>query len=148
MQSKEELQSELQFIASLQRDLNLATAFLLLTGQITIVGVFVTPGEISLSLSGPILGRARLESRFKDDTFIDTFIDVIDVIIAVLLIIDEIRIIGTFIGPARFSLVVGGPILGTPKYVPTLPCIKREYNFFKKTVSKYFAVDPSIFRKI
>lgn len=142
-----EQQKELQIIASLQRDLNLATAFLLLTGQITIIGIFVTPGEFNLSLGGPILGRARLESKYKDMKLVNSIIDIIDVIIVVLLIIDEIRITGTVIGPNRFSIIVSGPIFGSPKYEPTLPSLKREYNFYKKVVSKHFHVDPSVFRK-
>ncbi|MEH7344942.1 hypothetical protein V7122_13905 [Bacillus sp. JJ1532] len=148
LQNKSKLQKDLQLIASLQRDLNLVTAFLLLTGQITLVGVFVNPGEFSLSLSGPIFGRARLESKFRDEPFVNTIIDVVDVIVAVLLIIDEIRIVGVFIGSSRFSIVVSGPIFGSPKHEPTLPCLKREYKFYKKIVTKYFFVDPTIFRNI
>ncbi|KAB2330243.1 hypothetical protein F7731_20605 [Cytobacillus depressus] len=148
MQSKLELQQDLQLIALLQRDLNLVTAFLLLTGQISIVGIFINPGDFNLSLSGPIFGRARLESKFSNEPFINTVIDIIDVIIAVLLIIDEIQVIGAFIGPRRFSIVVSGPIFGSRRHVPTLPCLKREYKFYKKIVTKYFAVDPTVFRNI
>ena len=139
------IEKDLKVIAALQRDLNLVTAFLLMTGQITIIGIFVTPGEFSLSLSGPILGRARLESKYNDQKLADSLIDVIDILIIILLLIDEIRVSGAVIGPARLSIIVSGPIFGSPKYEPTLPGLKREYNFYKKIVSKYFQVDPELF---
>lgn len=108
---KSETDRDLKVIAALQRDLNLVTAFLLLTGQITIVGIFVTPGEFNLSLSGPLLGSARLVNKYKENKLTNGLIDVIDIIIAILLIMDEIRIISTVIGPSRFSIIVSGPIL-------------------------------------
>ncbi|MFD2443915.1 hypothetical protein ACFSO7_07940 [Bacillus sp. CGMCC 1.16607] len=139
------IQEEIRVIASLQRDLNLATAVLLLTGQITIIGVFVTPGEFSISLSGPLFGGTRLESKFGDK-FTNALIDVIDVIISILLIIDEIRVISTVIGPSRFSVDVSGPIFGAPVYEPTLPILKKNYHFFQKIVSKHFKMDPNFFK--
>lgn len=39
-----EITKDIQVIRSIQRDLNIVTVALLLTGQITIIGVFVTPG--------------------------------------------------------------------------------------------------------
>lgn len=141
------IQEDIRLIASLQRDLNLATVALLLSGQITIIGVFVMPGEFSLSLSGPLFGRARLQGKFGD-RLTTALIDVLDVIIAVLLIIDEIRVVSSVVGPSRFSINVSGPIFGAPKHEPTLPVFKRSYHFFKKIVSKHFDIDPIIFRNI
>ncbi|MFP5111528.1 hypothetical protein ACSU64_03960 [Bacillaceae bacterium C204] len=139
------VQEDLHVIASLQRDLNLASAALLLTGQITIIGVFVTPGEFSVSLSGPLFGRTRLEGKYGN-LFATTMIDIIDVLIAVLLIIDEIRVVSSVVGPSRFSINVSGPIFGAPKYEPTLPVLKKSFHFFRKIVSRHFEVDPIIFR--
>ena len=141
-----EIQKELQVIASLQRELNLATAALLLTGQITVRGVFILSGEFSISLSGPLLGEPRIEGKFGN-RIATSIVDVIDIIIAILLIIDAIQVLRSVIGPGFFSIIVSGPIFGTPKAEPTLPSLKRNYNFFKKIVSKHFNVDPTIFRK-
>ncbi|WP_045518185.1 hypothetical protein [Neobacillus niacini] len=139
------IQEDLIVIAALQRDLNLATAALLLTGQITIVGIFVTPGEFSLSLSGPLFGRTRTEGKFGNKVT-TALIDVLDVIIAVLLIIDEIRLVSVVVGPSRFSIDVSGSIFGAPNYLPTLPFLKKNYHFFRKIVSRHFEMDPSFFR--
>jgi hypothetical protein len=142
-----DIQKDLQVIAFLQRDLNLITAFLLLSGQLTMVGVFVTSGGFSVSLSGPIFGRSRLEGKFGDKET-NTFIDLIDVIIAILLIIDEIRIISVVMGPSRFSVNASGPIFGRPLLEPTLPVLRSNYNFFRNIVSEHFNIDRTIFRNV
>ncbi|MEH7251865.1 hypothetical protein V7111_07040 [Neobacillus niacini] len=147
MEKRAEIQEDLYVIASLQRNLNLATAALLLTGQITIVGVFVTPPEFSLSLSGPLFGRTRLEGK-PGNKFATSLIDVLDIIIAVLLILDEIRLVSCVVGPTRFSINVSGPIFGAPKYLPTLPTLKKSYHFFRKIVSKHFELDPVFFKML
>ncbi|MHC0038549.1 hypothetical protein [Pseudoneobacillus sp. C159] len=143
MQNDCQTQEELRLIASLQRDLNIVTAGLLLTGQITIIGVFITPPEFSLSLSGPLFGRARLEGKNRVATGL---IDVIDIIIAILLIVDKIRVISSVLGPSRFSINVSGPIFGAPLYQPTLPSLKRNYHFYRKIVSKHFDFAPMVFK--
>lgn len=140
------IKEDLRIIATLQRDLNVATAALLLTGQITLIGVFVTSGEFSLSLSGPLLGRERIESKYGDQ-LTNTLIDVIDIIIAILLLIDEVRVVSSVIGPGRFSLNISGPIFGAPVSEPTLPFLKKTYYFCKKIISKHFDIDPRIFSK-
>ncbi|MEH7383696.1 hypothetical protein V7138_24785 [Bacillus sp. JJ1533] len=145
MQNEDNIQRDIEFIASLQRDLNIVTAGLLLTGQITIIGVFITPPEFSLSLSGPIFGRARLEGK-NGNEISTAIVDVIDVIIAILLLVDAIRVIGSVFGPSRFSINVSGPIFGAPLYEPTLPILKQNYRFYRKIVSKYFDVDNAIFK--
>ncbi|MEH7180144.1 hypothetical protein [Neobacillus vireti] len=146
MQNDCQIQEELRIIAVLQRELNLVTAGLLLTGQITIIGVFITPPEFSLSLSGPLFGRARLHG--KNGNIVATgLIDVLDIIIAILLIVDEIRVISSVLGPSRFSINVSGPIFGAPLYQPTLPSLKRNYRFYRKIVSKHFDIDPLVFNR-
>jgi hypothetical protein len=141
------IQKEIQVIASLQRDLNLATAVLLLTGQLTIIGVNVAPGGFSVSLSGPIFGRCRLEGKFGERVT-NTVIDVIDILITILLIIDKIRIFRTMIGPDGFAVNVSGPIFGYPLSAPKLPILRKNYNFFHNIVSNHFNIDPKIFRNV
>ncbi|MED2970708.1 MULTISPECIES: hypothetical protein [unclassified Fictibacillus] len=142
----EQIENELQIIGALQRGLNLATAALLLTGQITIIGVFVTPGGFRPSLAGPLTGDTRLEG-INGNQAATTLIDVIDIGLAILLIADQIRVTGSFIGSARFTINVSGPIFGVPKPVPTLPSIRRESAFFQKVVSRHFNVDPAVFKQ-
>jgi len=136
-------QKDVQFIATLQRDLNLLAAFLILSGQVTIIGVFVNPGEFSVSFGGPITGGFRLESKFGD-TVSNIIIDVIDVIIAVLLIIDELRLSGTFITQSRFSIVFTGPIFGHPVIEPTVPILKHNYDLLHNYVKGNLMMDPTI----
>lgn len=142
-----DIQKDYQIIASLQRDLNLATAFLLLSGQITIRGVFVTSGGFSLTLSGPILGYHRIEGKSRNNVT-NIVIDIIDVIIAILLIIDEIRLIGVLVGPGRLTLTVSGPIFGEELSEPTLPLLKENYRFFHQIVSNHFHIDPTLLRNL
>jgi hypothetical protein len=139
------IEKEYQVIATLQRDLNLSIAFLLLSGQVTIRGVFVTPGGFTIALSGPIIGGSRTEGR-NGNTSINTIIDLIDVIISILLIIDEIRLIGVLVGPGRLSLTVSGPIFGEPLNEPSLPVARETYQFFRKMVSEHFDINPEVFR--
>ena len=139
------IEKEYQVIATLQRDLNLSIAFLLLSGQVTIRGVIVTPGGFTIALSGPIIGGSRTESR-NGNTSINTMIDLIDVIISILLIIDEIRLIGVLVGPGRLSLTVSGPIFGEPLNEPSLPLARESYQFFRKMVSEHFDINPEVFR--
>jgi hypothetical protein len=141
------MEKEYDLIASLQRDLNLSIAFLLLSGQLTIRGIFVTPGGFTISLSGAIIGGSRTEGR-NGNTSINTMIDLIDVVISILLIIDEIRLVGVLVGPGRLSLTVTGPIFGEPLNEPSLPIARETYRFFRKMVSEHFDIDPRFFRNL
>lgn len=147
MHFNSDTKKKLDVIAELQRDLNFATAFLLLTGQITIIGVFMTPGEFSLSLSGPLFGRERLQGKFGD-LQLTALVDILDIVIAILLIIDAIRVVSAVVGPSRFSINVCGPIFGSPLYQPTIPLLKEQHHFFKKIVSEQFDIDPTLFRNL
>ena len=73
-------------------------------------------------------------------------IDLIDVIISILLIIDEIRLMGVLVGPGRISLTVSGPIFGEPLNEPSLPLARESYQFFRKMVSEHFDITPEVFR--
>ncbi len=135
------IEKDICFIATLQRDINLLAAFLILTGQLTIVGVFVTSGGFSVSFGGPITGESRLESKFGDHAT-NVLIDVIDVIIAVLLIIDELRLVSTVITHSRFSIDFTGPIFGNPVVEPTLPILEHNYQHIHNYVVENSMDDP------
>ncbi|WP_394231984.1 hypothetical protein [Niallia oryzisoli] len=137
------IENEEHIIASLQRDINLTLAFLLLSGQLTIRGVFVNSGRFSISLSGPIIGGARTIGKFGDDVT-NTIIDIIDAILSILLIMDEIRLVGVLVGPGRVSLTVSGPMFGDPLNEPSLPNVR----FFRQMISTHFHVDPNHFRHL
>ncbi|KIL45225.1 hypothetical protein [Jeotgalibacillus soli] len=143
MDEKSKIQKDLQIIASLQRDLNLVTAALLMTGQITIVGIFVNPGGFVPSLSGPLLRNERLEG-LNGNVFSTMLIDIIDIILAILLLIDEIGVTSILVGPGRFSIDVTGPIFGVAKRVPALPYLQKDYEFMRDNISKHFKVDSRI----
>ncbi|UOF89482.1 hypothetical protein LSG31_16520 [Fodinisporobacter ferrooxydans] len=124
----------IQAIQALYRSLDVITVVLLLTGQITISGVFVTTeGGFSLSLAGPITGGARSVSNEStpNGNFV---IDVIDVIAAFLLILDQINVIGTFVSAHRFTIVISGPPFGEPKRVAYLPATLRFFSSYRETV--------------
>ncbi len=134
-------------IASLQREINLAIAFLLLSGQLTIKGAFVTSGGFSISLSGPIIGGRRIEGK-PGYPVANTIIDIIDVIISILLIIDEIRLISVLVGPGRISLIVSGPIFGDPLNEPSLPIVRESLHYYRQMISTHFDLDPRLFRNL
>lgn len=135
VENTNKLEKEKQMIRAIQRDISLVTAALLLTGQITLRGIFVTPKSFRLSLGGPITGTERIEGLNGNKT-ITFFIDIIDIIIALLLLKGSIIVEGTFIGAREFTLVVSGPIFGMPFPEPSLPDIKEDYHLYKKVISK------------
>ncbi len=96
-------------------DINLIAAVLLITGQLTMNGIFIQPtGGFSIPLQGPITGGRRLvgKSKSKVSTFI---VDSIDFILAILLIFGQISVRGTLISSGYFSIIVSGPIFGASK---------------------------------
>ncbi|MBO9129415.1 hypothetical protein [Bacillus sp. 165] len=91
------------------RELDIITAVLIFIGQITIGGVFIQTGDaFSLSLSGPITGGSRVESNPRRP-IVDGAIDIVNILTGVLLLTDQINVIGTYITSGRFTIVVGGP---------------------------------------
>lgn len=147
MGKNDELEKDKKVIRAIQRDISVVTAALLLTGQITIKGVFLTPGGFRLSLAGPLTGSPRLEGK-NGNKSITFLIDILDILIAILLIKHYLVVEGTFIGSSEFTLIVSGPIFGMPFPEPSLPDLKRDYNFYKKIVSNQFFVNQELVNKL
>ncbi|MBT2736366.1 hypothetical protein [Bacillus sp. ISL-7] len=59
MKSSCDLENGLQTVISIPRTIDIITAFLLLTGQVTVVRLIIEPGGFALSVGGPLTGRAR-----------------------------------------------------------------------------------------
>jgi len=130
--------SDLTVIHSLQRSLDYTAAILLLTGQITIIGVFVRPNMFSLSTGGPLGVNGSKAAT--------VFIDILDIIVAILIIIDEINVTGSFVLSSEFAINVSGPIFGYPKVLPALPV--EEHTFFHTIVTNHFHVPPELMTKL
>ncbi|WP_026679075.1 hypothetical protein [Fictibacillus gelatini] len=141
-----EIQNEEKAIRFVQRNIDIITAVLLLTGQITIIGVFVTPGGFRLTVGGPLTGASRLESKSGSKT-VNAIVDVIDIILAILLIADQINVRGTFLTSKRFTLNIGGPITGVPSTVPDTPDLKEILTDFK-VISKHFYIDQELVNQL
>lgn len=138
--------NELEQIHSIQRTIDTVAALLLLTGQVTINGVFVRPGRFSVSIGGPIFGGRRLEGKDRSRAG-SLVIDIIDILLAIFLLNDEINVEGTFISSGTFTLNISGPIFGFPKVIPALPNLKNDFQFFKSQVSAHYQVPPELWRK-
>ncbi|MCP1451981.1 MULTISPECIES: hypothetical protein [Priestia] len=146
MEWKSGFDKERELIFAIQRDLDVVTAILLLTGQITIIGVFVTPGAFRVSVGGPITGTSRIEGK-DGNAGINIIIDMIDVFLAALLLNNQINVSGAFISSGRFTINVSGPIFGVPKTEPALSELNQSSQFFHRTVSKHFYVNPDLVEK-
>ncbi|OLN22142.1 hypothetical protein BTO30_11245 [Domibacillus antri] len=131
MKEKKKVEQDKQVLHVIQREIDIITALLLLTGQYTIFGIFVEPGSFSLSVGGPITGTSRIVSKSGDKT-VDLTIDAIDILLAILLISDKVNINGIFISPRGFSLSIGGPLFGGAKPEPDLPHAEKIFNEFNK----------------
>jgi hypothetical protein len=116
----------------LYRDINLTTASLLLTGQITINGLNILPGGgFTIPLSGPIFGGTRVEGR-SGSRAATAAIDVIDIIIAGLLIARKISVRSVFVTSGRFSITVTGPPFGAPLTIPDMSKQKQFQQLFRR----------------
>ncbi|MCL6454295.1 MAG: hypothetical protein K6T78_11850 [Alicyclobacillus sp.] len=117
---REQLQkTETRTISGIMRAIDIWTAILLLTGQVTVGGVFISSGAIWLSFTGPIFGADRLQG---ETPAADGVIDVIDVVTALLLIVGQVTNTGPWISSGRFNMVVSGPAFGNPNVpVPATP---------------------------
>lgn len=138
-----DLEKRLQTIISIQRNIDIITAFLLLTGQVTVVRLIVEPKGFALSVGGPLTGIGRLEGISGNKT-LSLILDIGDILLAILLISDQINVSGIFLGPGRFSFNITGPIFGVPKHVPALPDLEKVFTQFRWIVSEHFDIEPEI----
>ncbi|MED4402643.1 hypothetical protein [Metabacillus fastidiosus] len=124
----------------LQKYINYIIAILLLTGQLTITGVFVKSGGISFSLGGPIIGSDRIEARQGKKT-VNLLIGVIDIILALLLLAEQIGISSVVISAQKFFINVTGPILGEPKVGVTAPILQGNVRALNQIVPEHLKID-------
>jgi hypothetical protein len=132
---------DIQVVESIQRNIDIITATLLLTGQLTIARLIVEPGGFALSVGGPLTGLPRLEGTFGNKTY-NFVIDIGDIVLAILLITNEINVTGIFLGPGRFSINMTGPIFGIPKHEYTIPDLEKVFTQFRWVISDHLNVNP------
>lgn len=109
MKRKKRKNQGVEFIAAAQRAIDIWIAILLLTGQLTVGGVFVSYGAFWFSLIGPIFGNIRIEGK---TTNANVVVDAIDIITALLLILGQLTNTGPWLSSGRFNMVVTGPAFG------------------------------------
>lgn len=148
MKLEEKAMLDTAIIREIQRDLDLIIASLLLTGQITLTRIYFGPGYFGVTVGGPITGVSRLEGKGKNHLF-NFSLDVIDILVAILLIKDEINLVGLFISSdARFSLSISGPLLGREKVVPVLPYLKKNQRELNEIVNSSYIIDHTLLEKL
>ncbi|WDL96055.1 hypothetical protein [Alicyclobacillus sp. ALC3] len=96
-------------LEAIQYSIDFVTAILLLTGRITTTGIFVVPEGFYLSATGPILGGTV--SRGKTQALSYAF-GMINVLSALLLILNVIRVTGPYITSRRAFIVFSGELFG------------------------------------
>ena len=146
MKNTREIAEALEKIRSIKRSLAIIAAILLLTGQITIIGVFVTPRGFRASLGGPITGQSRLISKTGNPA-VNLTIDIIDIFIAKYLLTRQFSITGVVLNPAGMTINVGGPILGMPHLAPTLPGMDDPHDNIFKLVCEQLNLNPKLIEK-
>lgn len=120
-------------VQAVYESLNFFAAILILTGQITNGGVFVTPESFSLSLSGPFTGRTR-KKAIPGVPQANLIIDAIDIIAALLLILGQIHVHGVYITSGGYSIVLGGPPFGLKDKEAYNPIASRFFADYRKEV--------------
>ncbi|RIV26439.1 hypothetical protein D2Q93_04530 [Alicyclobacillaceae bacterium I2511] len=94
---------------ALQYSIDFVTAILLLTGHITTSGIFVVPEGFFLSATGPILGGDNFEGKTTQTSI---GLRTINLVSAILLILNVIRVTGPYITSRRAFVVFSGEIFG------------------------------------
>ncbi|MFA9556948.1 hypothetical protein ACERII_06580 [Evansella sp. AB-rgal1] len=139
----------LETISRIHRNLAIITAILLLTGQISIMGVFVTPRGFRVTMAGPITGLSRIESK-TGNIFVNVGISVINILIAKMLLMEQFSITGSALTPQGFTINAGGPILGVPRVKAKIPKIDGLFNDLDnihQLTCTFLGVDPKVTRK-
>ncbi|MCL6487642.1 MAG: hypothetical protein K6T76_01690 [Alicyclobacillus mali] len=130
-------EAKLDVAKPIHRAIGIGTAILLLMRQITVGGVFISPGNISLSLSGFFTGSGADGKNEVDKRLLDA----IDFVTALLLIVNELQVIGTYLTAGRFTIVVSGPLFGSEVvagYTPTAREFARDFSSLVTTVIRPF----------
>ena len=116
-------------ISGIYKTIDYMAAILLLTGQVTSSGVFVSPNGLWVSITGPILGGIRLSGK---SFAANVTLDAIDIITALLLILGQITVTGPWISSGSFSLVISGPVFGVTKVPMPVDSSERANEFGKQ----------------
>jgi hypothetical protein len=129
-------------ISGIGQSIDIVTAILLLTGQITVTGVFVSPNGFWLSMTGPVFGGVRLTGKTVASS---TVLDAVDIVTALLLILGLITVSGPWISSSSFNLTVSGPIFGVtsvPLPINTSESLRQfSRQFRREVVSKFLGAD-------
>lgn len=110
-------------LRGVQYSVDFLTAILLLTGQISTVGVYIVSNGFLLAATGPIMGGDRLKGL---STPASMGLDAIDVINALLLIIGQVQVTGPYITSGRLYMVWTGEIFGLPTTEVTTPAVEKQ----------------------
>ena len=105
-------------LESTRYSIDFVTAILLLMGQITTSGLFVVPDGFYLAATGEILGGVRLTGHTPGTA---QTLRLVDIISALLLIVNAVRVTGPYITSERMFIVFGGEIFGVEDVVGVLP---------------------------
>ena len=142
MQKKNKDDANKREIHAVQRSIDIITAILLLTEQITIIGIFIRPGRFSISVGGPLFGGSRIVPK-ENWPIEQEVLDIIHIILAILLFSEKITLTGIFITSAEFAINVSGPIFGYTKTVPSTLMLEN-YKLFHKVVKEHYSVPPEL----
>ncbi|KUO96876.1 hypothetical protein [Ferroacidibacillus organovorans] len=124
------------FLQGTHESIDLITAALLLAGQLTPSGLFVVPAGMNLSLSGPVLGGVLNEGVTP---VAHATLRAIEVLSAVLLIGGALTTVGVYVTAQRASIVLGGPILETPKTRTNIPGVPQKTLYaYQQLILKRF----------
>lgn len=109
-------------LRGVQYSVDFLTAILLLTGQITTVGVYIVSNGFLLAATGPIIGGNRMKGQSKTASI---GLDAIDVINALLLIVGQVQVTGPYITSGRVYIVWTGEIFGLETTEVTTPAVEE-----------------------
>lgn len=118
--------------------MDIVAAVLIISRQITVASVWLTRGGgFGISFTGDILGGAQTEA-IPGAAGADIGIYTIGLVAALLIILDQVNIIGVYIGPGRVSFVIGGPAFGGLKVDAYTPTAREFFTDYRQYVFNTF----------
>lgn len=117
-ESRGNQQRSTSLLEGIQYSIDFIAAVLLFTGQISITGIFVVPEGFYLSATGPVLGGVTVEGLSENLNAVGR---TVDRMIALLLVLNVIRVTGPYITSGRFFIVISGEIFGIKEIVGAIP---------------------------